>query len=522
MRVVYCLLIGLLLAGGRTVAAATFESAACPTVAIPALKSARCGFLVVPENRARPNGRTIRLAVAIVPSLSATPAPDPVVYLAGGPGGIAIHEAQIVVDAGVNRDRDLILMDQRGTLYSEPALTCPNVDQFFVRNLGLVLDAPSTRRQHAAAARECYQRLVARGVDLVRTTRLRTRPTSPICARRSAIAEWNVFGVSYGTNLALTLMRQHPAGIRSVTLDSVEPPEIVSVGAFWGNAREGFDNLFAACEAQPGCWPRQPGLAETFTRLVRDLESHPVTTSVAARQGSPPVQVVLDGGALVNWLVEAAFTTPDYPHVPAWIGELADGHPENIAKARAAPVLATPDGYLGYGLIYGVICSEWVPYEREADVLEQGRRAFPSYPDSVLAPAVHFTYVYDDCRGWPVPRGPATQRAATRSTIPTLVLSGSFDAVTPPSWGRIAAQTLPNSTVVVIPGVGHFAASVSTCAQRVISSFLSNPSAPDTSCVAQLAPPIFTGAAPAGGSSSRLTARSASTVASDRPGAFPR
>src|SRR5208282_4264778 len=78
---------------------------------------------------------------------------------------------------------------------------------------------------------------------------------------------------------------------------------------------------------------------------------------------------------------------------------------------------------------YGVICSEWVPYESESDVLVQGRLAFPDYLDSVLAPAVHFTYVYDDCRGWTVHKGPTAQRLVTRSNIPTLILSGSFDAI---------------------------------------------------------------------------------------------
>ena len=484
-----------------------FERAACPAVSIPALKEARCGFLVVPENRANPDGRSIRLAVAIIPSRAATKAPDPLVYLSGGPGGIAINEAQILVDANLNRARDLILMDQRGTLYSEPALTCPEVDRFFVRSVGLPLDDPSTRRLHAAAARACYLRLAKAGNDLGAYNT--TENAADFADLRTAlgITQWDVFGVSYGTNVALTLIREHPEGIRSVVLDSVEPPSVVNVGKFWGTAREGFDNFFRACPEQRGCWTRQPRLAETFTGLVRKLESHPVTTSVTAVKGQPPVKVVIDGGALVNWLVNLAFATADYPHVPAWIGELADGHAEKIALSIAKPALTVPEGYLGYGLTYGVICSEWVPYESESDVLLEGRRAFPGYPDSVLAPAVHFTYVYDDCRGWHVPQAPQAQRAATRSSIPTLILSGSFDAVTAPSWGRIAAQTLPNSTVVVIPGVGHFVASVdgdsndlqlvSRCTQRLIASFLSHPKAPDTRCVDALRPPRFLASAKA-------------------------
>jgi pimeloyl-ACP methyl ester carboxylesterase len=470
-------------------AQAWFAPSPCP--ALPALANARCGYLVVPEDRAQPTGHTIRLLVAIIPARSARAKSDPVVYLAGGPGGIAMAEAPILIEAGINRDRDLILMDQRGTLYSEPALTCPDMDQFFVRSVGLPLDAPSTGLLHAAAARACYLRSVATGRDL--SAYNTSESAADFAALRTAlgITQWNVFGVSYGTNLALTLMREHPEGIRSVVIDSVEPPSVVNVGRFWGNASEGFDNLFRACAEQPTCWTRQPGFAETFTALVRKLESNPVTTSVRAVVGQPPTKVVIDGGALVNWLVNMSFATEDYPHVPAWIGELADGHAENIALSIAKPVLATPAGYIGYGLTYGVICSEWVPYESESDVLLQGRLAFPDYPDSVLAPAVHFSYVYDDCRGWNVRQGPPAQRAVTRSTIPTLILSGGFDAVTPPSWGKIAARTLSNSTDVVIPGVGHFAASVSGCAQRVIASFLAKPNAPETSCVGALRPPSF-------------------------------
>ena len=445
----------------------------------------------MPEDRTRPTSRSIRLLVAIIPARSAPAKSDPVVYLAGGPGGIAIAEAPILIEAGINRDRNLILMDQRGTLYSEPALTCPDMDQFFVRSLGLLLDAPSTGMLHAAAARACHLRSVATGGDL--SAYNTNESAADFAALRTVlgIKRWNVFGVSYETNLALTLMREYPEGIRSVVIDSVEPPSVVNVGRFWGNASEGFDNLFRACAAQSNCWTRQPGLAETFTTLVRKLESNPVTTSVTTVAGQPPTKVVIDGGALVNWLVNMSFATEDYPHVPAWIGELADGHAKNIALSIAKPTLATPAGYIGYGLTYGVICSEWIPYESESDVLLQGRLAFPDYPDSVLTPGVHFSYVYDDCRGWNVSRGRFERRAVTRSAIPTLILSGGFDAVTPPSWGKIAARTLPNSTDVVIPGVGHFAASVSGCAQRVIASLLAKPNAPDTSCIGALRPPSF-------------------------------
>lgn len=471
-----------------------FEPTTCPTEPFPTTLpvDARCGFLIVPENRTRANGRTIRLTVGIVPAASRTPAPDPVVYLAGGPGGYALGEAQLLIDAGFNRDRDLILMDQRGTLYSppNPAPTCPEADLAATRGLGLPLDGSAYRRLTVAAVQACNRRLVATGIDLGAYNTTENAADFADLRVALGIPEWNVFGDSYGTNLAMTLMRQHPQGIRSVAIDSVEPPEVVTAGSFAPNAREGFDRLFRACMAQPQCWPRHPGIAQTFTKLVRRLEAHPVVAWVTPPTGGSAVKVVLDGGALVNWLIDEAFHTPDYRDIPAWIAELADGDPRNIASRYAAPILGTPPGALGYGLALGVGCAEWVPYE-QGSILSIGRRAFPAYPASVLKPALHVTYLPDDCRVWTVPKAPAEQRAATPSTIPTLLLAGSFDAVTPTSWARIAARTLPNSTVADFAGIGHFVTLESPCAQQVFASFLATPSAPRTACVAAVRPPTF-------------------------------
>jgi pimeloyl-ACP methyl ester carboxylesterase len=281
-------------------------------------------------------------------------------------------------------------------------------------------------------------------------------------------------------------MREHPEGIRSVTLDSVVPPQTVSPGGLWDNAREGFDNFFSACAAQPRCRKRHPGLRETFTRLVRSLESRPLTTRVRPTAGGPRVKVVLDGGALVNWLVDMALGPPGYPQVPNWIDQLAAGRPRNIAASWASLSLSSANG-----LQYGVVCSEWVPFVPRSDLLQRGRRAFPRYRDSVLAQAPQIPFTFNDCRIWDVPKAPAAQRAVTSSSIPTLLLSGTFDAVTPPSQAGIAARTLPNSTVVDITGFGHDTVGKSRCARRVFASFLSAPSAPDTGCVAALRPPTL-------------------------------
>jgi pimeloyl-ACP methyl ester carboxylesterase len=465
-----------------------FESAPCPAVPVPFPNNARCGFLVVPENRSRPEGRTIRLAVAIVPAVSPQPAPDPIVHLTGGPGGIAIFEAQELVDAGFNQDRDLILMDQRGTYLSEPALTCDVIDRFNRQQVALPLDARSTRRKHVAATRKCRRQLVARGIDIAAYNTTENAADFADLRRALGYDQWNMFGVSYGTYLALTILRDHPEGLRSVILDSTVPPSVVDLAEFWPNARDGFQNVFRACTAQARCRSSFPNLERTFTKLVRRLESDPVRTTVTDPATGQPTPVVLDGGALANWLVNMSFATPALKDVPSMIAELAAGDPHRIASLR---LQVAPPGFTGYGLTYGVICSEWVPFDSERDVLARGREVLPRYPRSVLAQPPQFTYVFDDCRVWDVPAAPASVREPTVSEIPTLILSGSFDSVTSLAWAYAAAETLPNARIASIPGVGHFVAPESPCAQSVIASFLQRPDAPDTNCVATLRPPIF-------------------------------
>jgi pimeloyl-ACP methyl ester carboxylesterase len=246
---------------------------------------------------------------------------------------------------------------------------------------------------------------------------------------------------------------------------------------------------------QHQCWQRRPGIEQTFTNLVRRLEARPVTTRVASPIGGSPVKVKIDGGRLVNWLIDESFHTPDYRIIPAMIGELANGNPRPIARAVAAQLIGSGTGIVGWGLGTTVGCSEWIPYMK-GSILSAGRRAFPAYPDSVLRPALHDTYIASQCSAWKVPKAPAEQREATRSRIPTLLMSGSFDAVTPTSWARIAARSLPNSTDLEFAGIGHFSTLFSPCAQRVFSSFLATPSAPNTACVAQLRPPRFKPAPP--------------------------
>jgi pimeloyl-ACP methyl ester carboxylesterase len=463
--------------------AAHFETAPCPKTPhpIPALKSARCGYLVVPEDRKHPNGRTIRNAVAILPAKSNHPKPDPIVFMTGGPGAAAILDIPFLVDAGINRNRELIVMAQRGTLYDKPDLYCPELDHFYARQVSMVFDAPSTGARQAVAARACHDRLVRRGTEPAAYNT--TENTADFAELRQALGvkEWNVYGYSYGSDLALSFMRDHPEGIRSVTIDSVVPPNIVSLPWTWSSAREGITTIFKACEAQPSCNRHYPHLLPTFISEVRKLEAHPMVRRVRPPQGGPPVKVVLDGGTLVNMLVG---NVPRWPEVPAAITELAEGDPHRFLEARAAGAVVPEDPEQALGMTESFICQEWEPYGGPAAILRAGRQVFPTFPASVLVNAPQLPFLKELCREWKVPKAPASQRVRVHGDIPTLVVSGAVDSKTGAKWGRYAARSLGKSTYVRIDNVAHWVIVQSPCAQRIFQSFLSRPTGPQTACAA--------------------------------------
>lgn len=475
----------------RTVGDARFEPGPCPKTAdlVAELEGARCGTLTVPENRTKPDSRKITLGVAIVASESATPKPDPIVWLAGGPGDDAVGEAKMAIGGGLNRDRDVIFMSQRGTYSADPALTCRNVDEFNARATGLVYDAPSTEREHVAATKACRDKLAASGADLSAYNDIESSADLADLRTTLGLKEWNVYGISYGTQLALVYMRLHPEGIRAVGIDGILPPSTGGSAVTWRAAKQGFDGVFKACAEQPDCNRRYPNLSATFERLVRELEAKPVTTTVTLPDSEKQVKVVLDGGALVNWMTAATHVAPQ---VPRALDELANGKPQRIAQQWAGGKYSPAAiGRLSHGLVYGVFCSEWTPYETEAEALRAGKETYPSFPESVQAQAPLLTFLRPDCDVWNVPAAPPSIRDVTKSDIPTLAISGGFDAQTAADNGPYVARTLPQATVVTIPYVAHVVFATSKCAQSITVSFFETPTAPDTDCLKDLKPPKF-------------------------------
>jgi pimeloyl-ACP methyl ester carboxylesterase len=450
-----------------------------------------CGYLTVPENRQQPNGRTIQIAVARAKATSPNPKPDPLVYLTGGPGGSGLLSAAPRIAAGWNADRDVIFLDQRGTWKSTPLLACPEIDAFLAEWVGLDSFDSATAARSGAATKACRDRLTAGGWDL--SAYNTTENAADVADLRTAlgIAEWNLYGVSYGTDLALQTLRNHPEGIRSVVVDSVVPPQSNALLTFWPSAASGLTAMFDACSAQPACRTAFPNLRDDFFRLASELTEAPRMVTAADPATGQPATVVVDGYKLVNLAVTASLVPGAIQGIPEIVDNLARGDGSKAATALLAG--RPPSGVTAYGLALGVFCAESAATTDRNTMIAEGRKVLPDLPESLLALAPQAPYMFSDCEQWDVPAAPAAVHAPAASDRPVLILGGALDAITAPPNGDVIAQSLPAATRVLFPDSAHDVLLWSTaCALPVMRSFLDQPASTDTGCTAGLAVAPFT------------------------------
>jgi pimeloyl-ACP methyl ester carboxylesterase len=454
-----------------------FEAAACPFKADEkVLAQVRCGYLIVPENRSQPDGRQLRLAVAIARSLSATPRPDAVVLLSGGPGDSFVQgtpRLMNVVMAGLRADRDLIVWDQRGTGHSQPVF-CPELSARLrgIETRGLERSALLAQRRQLVT--ECREAMLRERVDLSQYNTLVSAQDLEDLRRVLGVAQWNLMAVSYGTRLALEAMRLAPQGIRSAVLTSPLPPNppINVSGAF----ADVVGRLSRACAAQPDCSAAYPDVEQSLRAAIQELDQKPFVR----RPGDGTPDVVINGKRLAQAVMEATRTRRSLALVPMIIGEFRRRNETVIAALtrQLSDASVSRSSRVSRGLNLTVRCHDFL-----APALHQS--AAPAIPeladfelDASVCDALH-----------PFRAGP---QAPVVSDIPTLILTGEFDVPTHRSYGPAAARSLRNSQVLEIRGAGHGESMSEECTRVIVRDFVSNPSAAvDAQCLSTIAPLRF-------------------------------
>lgn len=460
---------------------------------IPAGQEVDCGYLTVLEDRSRPDGPTLRLHVAIFRSPSDDPEPDPIVYLAGGPGENALEAAALLFNqrfAPFIEDRDLIMIDQRGTGLSEPALDCPEVTELGLDLLDDDIPPDEALELGLAAIEACRVRLEDEGTDLAAYTSAAN--AADLEELRLALGHnaWNVYGISYGTRLAQTLMRDYPTGIRSVVLDSVYPLQLDLYATTPANAWRAYQVLFDACAADESCNAAFPNLEEVLLATAAELNDNPVTVELTNPLTGESYEALLNGDGLVGFIFQALYSAELIPLLPEIIYDASQGDFTTLTQIQGA-FLANAD-FMSLGMQLAVQCAEEVPFS-DPEVVAAAAAAVPELEDLFAGSPNLGVGLFTVCEAWnPTADPDPAENEAVVSDIPTLILAGEYDPITPPAWGQLVAEYLDNSFYFEFPGIGHGVSISGECPAQVMLAFIADPvTAPDASCIAEMAGPAF-------------------------------
>ncbi|SFS14752.1 TAP-like protein [Microbacterium sp. cf046] len=470
--------------------ASNFEYVDCPSPNIEGVAAlefppeVRCGYLTVPENRGDPEGKQIRIFVIRSPATSDDPEPDPIVMLAGGPGGAGSFEITGKIAAGLNADREVIFVDQRGTHFADPLLSCPEAEQADNDSISIPFLSSEATAATVAANEACIRRIRDEGFDPAAYNTAENAADFADLRVALGIDEWNVYGVSYGSRLALSYLRDHPEGIRSVVLDSVSPPNVNIAEDWWSAPASSFRAIFAACAAQPSCAAAYPDLEADFFATVNRLVAAPEVVQATDAAGQP-ITVNIDAFPFLYAIIMAS-ERGDASGVPKMIDDMAKGDTASTVEALLA--LQTPDFFLGlggWGLAMTVFCGESANITTEAAYRARSKELLPEFPDAVFAVQPKQARLFQQCPVWDVPDRPDLSEPAV-SDLNVLIMEGMFDAATAPVWIEEVTPHLSNVQVVEFPFTGHDVLGKSQCAKDVMSAFLDDPSAPvDGSCAAE-------------------------------------
>jgi len=463
----------------------SFENAPCP-FDIPTGADIECGYVVVPEDHNNPGGATIRLAIVIVKDQSEDHQPDPAILLSGGPGEKTVENAQGLINLfpHAHPNRDLIVFDQRGVGLSEPSLECPHwVDaQYDILDETDPLLAAETIFN---ALMECRDALVNEGHNL--SAYNTTQSASDVNAIRLALGydKVNLIGGSYGSFLAQEVARQYPEIIRSMVVFSVWPLQVnffVESPLVTSNA---VLDMLAACQADPDCSQAYPNLDDTLFETIEKLNEEPELISVTHVLTGEEYDVLLSGDRVFSTLVGLLYQTELIPMLPQAIYDVSNGDYDLIAQLLG--VHLSLYGALSRGMEFSVICAEDMIGVDVGDLLEnldELPEALKGEDDTDLLMQYG---IFAICEQWPVEMADTSFKDALVSNIPTLLLEGEFDPVTPTEFAQLLADNLSDSHLFEFPGIGHNIAVATDCSRQMIGGFFEDPSqAPSASCISEI------------------------------------
>jgi pimeloyl-ACP methyl ester carboxylesterase len=424
----------------------------------------KCGKLQVLEDYSKVDGVQITINFVVLPAIDNSDDKTPLMFLAGGPGQAAAELASGLTNVfyEVRKTRDLILVDQRGTGLSHP-LQCEDAAE---QNVYALTPEEFSEQD----IKDCLKNLTGDLSQYNSENAIRDFDAVRLALGHQQI---NIYGGSYGTRAGLVYMRMFPESLRSVVLDSVGPIE-VPIGLFGQSSARSFNLLLKNCQNEPSCQQAFSQLEQEFQTLLARLEKAPEEVNIAHPRLGTQTKFVISKAKLLGTIRSQLYSVATRSLVPLVIHQAYLGNYMPLAG-----LIAQTEGGQGIyiGLLFNITCNEDYPRISTTDFERDANNNFGG-DDS------HFGFKMA-CPLWPQYRPNDAFYKPVKANIPTLILSGDLDPVTPPSNGEYSANSLPNNHHIVVKNAAHTVA-MSTCASDLINEFLTSlkPKALDESCLA--------------------------------------
>lgn len=445
-----------------------------------------CGFILVPLDRRLPDGRKIRIYFERRSRTDRSRPPvATVLSIEGGPGfsTTADRSARVQLWQPLSARRDLLLVDLRGTGRSDP-LDCPA----FRRHLVGYVDRAARCAAQLGAARDFYD------------TSQSVQDLASVLAALH-VGRVDLYGDSYGSYAAQAFALRYPHKLRSLVLDSTY--QLPGSDPAWADlAASTRSALRLACGRRPGCPAGRTDPVHVVARLAARVRRDPIVGTAPDGDGTP-THVHLDEDALVQVLMSGYYDQAVWRDVLAAAGSARAGDTRPLLRLAAETVTTDgPNGdprFWSESLYLAVICHDypelWDPATPVAGRPAEVRARLRAYPAGSFAPFSAAAWTGTDyegalaCLRWPSPArpDPPAPPGAAYPRVPTLVLNGDLDNITPLADATVVAHRFPRSTLVDIQNSGHATALLdqNDCASVIYRHFVSTLSAGDTSCAAR-------------------------------------
>ena len=467
-----------------------------------------CGLLQVPENREKPDSRFIELHFVKLNStwddeeeeenedeedsgLAPGKRDDPIIYLSGGPGSQAIYYVGRFKDHEIRKHRDMYILEQRGVGFSDdfcPYYSARKPENFDVETFEEQLDASIN------AASNCSANAIAAGVDVSGYNTIENARDVHALRRALGIEKWNVWGISYGTILGQAYIKEDPEGILAIVLDAIVPLNARDETKHWRVINwydRDLKKLDELCQANPGCAKRYPELGQRIRQAAKSVMGDPIVVDVKESEWYPSGKARFFSDIVAFLPFVFFYEQSEYPGMPGLIYAWADAvekRDETFFKAIAQANEAFGD--FSQGMYDAILCLDGYS-EAQIESGDADRAEFP-----VLAEAIG-TAESDRkralrCHEFGMAPREGNEYDPVETDIPTLLIEGDMDPITPPPLAKAIMPGFSNATYVEFPYAGHGPSRSVECAGDMLNKFFDDPNAdPDLSCVDEMEAPDF-------------------------------